>query len=136
MSDEVWKLSGGSPRFATGTLTVGSGSQDTTIVAVASGKRIIPAWLFLWGLSIDTNRITNFVVRGVAALDGNRSTVIVDNFRLQPYYFQPIMFRFGIMCRNLFADGDDLKIAVSSPNDLTTVGDTYRYAIGYYLVDA
>lgn len=135
MSMELWNLSGGSPKTTQGQLTVGGAGQDTTLVTVAAGKRIIPVWLLLYGVSADADRISKFVVRTAGSLDGNRSGVIVDNAKAFAIYMQPLFFNWGVLERNNFGDGENLKITLSS-SDNTTALDVYKYALGYYLVDA
>lgn len=134
MSMELWGLSGGSPRWVSGNVTVGVGNQDTTIVTVAAGKRIIPVWFFLWGIGSATT-VSTFTLRGANVLDANRSTCVLDNVKSYVEYMQPLFFKFGVMERNNFGSGDNLKLTTSS-SDGNTTGDVYKYTLGYYLVDA
>jgi hypothetical protein len=135
MSMDLWEMSGGLPHWTSGTLTVGAGTVDTTILSVAATKRAIPVWFWLWGFSADSDRITNFVLRGVDALDSNRSAVLIDNLKIFALVMQPVFINFGIHERNSLAAGEDIKVALSS-SDSTTASDGYGYALGYYLVDA
>jgi len=121
MTMELWGLSGGSPKLAQGQFTVGGAAQDTTLITVAAGKRVVPVWLSIWGLSLDADRITTFVVRSASTLKTGRTNVLLDNAKSLAVYMQPMIFRFGLTERNTFDSGENLKAT---------------YALGYYLVDA
>lgn len=135
MSMELWELSGGKPRIKSGTLSIGAGVVDTTVLTVAATKRVVPVWFWLWGLSADADRVSKFVLRGADALDSDRSTVLIDNLKINVLIMQPIFVNFGVYERNTFAAGNDLKVSLSS-SDNTTASDAYAYALGYYLLDA
>jgi len=135
MTMELWGLSGGSPKLAQGQFTVGGAAQDTTLITVAAGKRVVPVWLSIWGLSLDADRITTFVVRSASTLKTGRTNVLLDNAKSLAVYMQPMIFRFGLTERNTFDSGENLKATLTS-TDTTTADDLYYYALGYYLVDA